>query len=129
MSVKWREGYTFVKKIGPVNWVVENKNGAQKVYHRNLIKLAGSRTEPEFIIQHKPYVLADKGASNIIQPRINIPTTSDPGVNSITTMASFSTIALFNCTTALDCGPHSAAQVQGCTQVNRGIYQCTHNCC
>ena len=59
MSVKWREGYTLVKKIGPVNWVVENKNGAQKVYHRNLIKLAGSRTEPEFIIQHKPYVLAD----------------------------------------------------------------------
>ena len=81
MSVKWREGYTLVKKIGPVNWVVENKNGAQKVYHRNLIKLAGSRTEPEFIIQHKPYVLADKRASNIIQPRINIPTTSDPGVN------------------------------------------------
>ena len=53
--------------------------------------------------------------------------TLDP--HSITAMASFSTIALFNCTTALYCGPHSAAQVQGYTQVNRGIYQWTHNCC
>ena len=70
-------------KIEPVNWVIEDKDGAQKVYHRNLIKLASSRTDPEFNIQHKPYVLADKGASDIIQLRVNIPKPSDPVANEI----------------------------------------------
>ena len=59
MSVKWRDGYTLIKKFGPVNWVVENREKIQKVYHQDLIKLAGTSTEPDFMVSHKPYVLKD----------------------------------------------------------------------
>ena len=58
MSVKWLYGpYTLVKRIGPVNWVVANKDGMQKVYHQDLLKYSGVRSEPEFTVEHKPYCL------------------------------------------------------------------------
>ena len=42
MNPKWLEGpYTIVKKIGPVNYAVQNRAGVAKVLHHNNIKPAG----------------------------------------------------------------------------------------
>ena len=58
MLVKWLyDPYTLVKRIGPVNWVVANKDGMQKVYHQDLLKYLGVRSEPEFTVEHKHYCL------------------------------------------------------------------------
>ena len=58
MSVKCRlyGPYTLVKRIGPVNWVVANKDGMQKVYHQDLLKYSVVLSEPEFTVEHKPYM-------------------------------------------------------------------------
>ena len=46
---KFRKGYTVVRKIGPVNWVIRNASGKEKVYHYSKLREAGtrwSRTNP-----------------------------------------------------------------------------------
>ena len=55
LSVKWKEDcdglpYTVMKRIGPVNYVLRNNKGVEKVYHRNLIKPALNKVEPTFTI-------------------------------------------------------------------------------
>ena len=54
LSAKWKEDvnglpYTVVKRIGPVNYAIRNSKGCEKVYHRNLIKPALERLEPQFV--------------------------------------------------------------------------------
>lgn len=39
----FREGYTIVKKVGPVNYVVRNGRGEEKVYHREKLRKAGQK--------------------------------------------------------------------------------------
>ena len=49
ISVKWKEDakgapYIIVKRIGPVNYAIRNSVGVEKVYHRNMLKAAGTNT-------------------------------------------------------------------------------------
>ena len=42
MSAKWKtdsqdKPYVVIKKVGPVNYAIENSSGVQKVYHRNIL--------------------------------------------------------------------------------------------
>ena len=79
MAVKWESGpYTLMKQVGPVNWVVENKKGVQKVYHQNLLKPAGSRKEPEFSVEHSPYSLKNAGNVHPHNHRINVHVSPEP---------------------------------------------------
>ena len=42
LSVKWNEGpYKIIKKVGPVNFAVENAKGVSKILHHNNLKPAG----------------------------------------------------------------------------------------
>ena len=53
LSVKWKEDtcnnpYVIIKRYGPVNYVLRNSKGVEKLYQRNQIKPALERTEPLF---------------------------------------------------------------------------------
>ena len=40
--MKWKEGpYRIVKKVGPVNFAIENIKGVSKIMHHNNLKPAG----------------------------------------------------------------------------------------
>ena len=57
MSVKWKEDnagrpYTIVAKVGPVNYGIQDSAGRQKIYHRNMLKLAGERKEATSVPYH-----------------------------------------------------------------------------
>lgn len=73
ISVKWKEDatgapYIIMKRIGPVNYVIRNSVGAEKVYHRNMLKAAGSVKKSQFS--------ASPQLSNIVQTDIRAPTTT-----------------------------------------------------
>ena len=75
LAVKWRAGpYTLVKSIGPVNWVVSNSTGVEKVVHRNLIKRAGTKRDSDEVIRYDGYKLHTQQQDNLI----NIPIPSEP---------------------------------------------------
>ena len=75
MAVKWLYGpYKLIKKIGPVNWGVANKDNHEKVYHQDLLKPAGISTDPNFIVQHKPYTLSNKQTN---RGKINITSSTE----------------------------------------------------
>ena len=57
ISVKWKEDnagrpYTIVAKVGPVNYGIQDSSGRQKIYHRNMLRLAGERKEASFVPSH-----------------------------------------------------------------------------
>ncbi len=71
MSVKWVYGpYKLTKKIGPVNWVVQNRKGSEKVYHQDLIKKSGTKLEPTFLPSHPPFSV--QPAQNKQAPKLSI---------------------------------------------------------
>ena len=42
LNVKWKEGsYIIDKKVGPVNFAIENTEGVSKIMHHNNLKPAG----------------------------------------------------------------------------------------
>ena len=56
MSVKWKtdfqdKPYVMIKKVGPVNYAIENSSGVQKVYHQNILRVAGKNLEADFSIK------------------------------------------------------------------------------
>ena len=56
MSVKWKtdsqgKPYVVIKKVGPVNYAIENSTGVQKVYHRKMLRVAGKNLESDFSIK------------------------------------------------------------------------------
>ena len=59
ISVKWKEDlqgvpYVVTKRVGPVNYVIKNSTGVEKVYHRNMLKAAGMRNEAQFSASLNP---------------------------------------------------------------------------
>ena len=73
ISVKWKEDakgapYIIVKRIGPVNYAIRNSVGVEKVYHRNMLKAAGTIKISEFS--------ASPQISNIAQTDISAPATT-----------------------------------------------------
>ena len=57
ISVKWKEDragkpYTIVAKVGPVNYGIQDSSGRQKIYHRNMLRLAGERKEASSVPHH-----------------------------------------------------------------------------
>ena len=59
LSVKWKHGpYKLTRKVGKVNWLVSNNKGEEKIYHQDLLKLAGVQAEPHFSTQHDHYSLS-----------------------------------------------------------------------
>ena len=45
LKPQFGEGYTVVRKVGPVNWVIRNAEGKEKVYHYSKLRAAGKRWE------------------------------------------------------------------------------------
>ena len=43
--------YVVIKKVRPVNYAIENSRGVQKVYHRNILRVAGKNLEADFSIK------------------------------------------------------------------------------
>lgn len=72
LSVKWNEGpYKIIKKVGPVNFAVENAKGVSKILHHNNLKPAGvnilqSESGPTYgVVWQQPLgaELSDEGAA------------------------------------------------------------------
>ena len=68
ISVKWKEDlqgvpYVVTKRVGPVNYVIKNSTGVEKVYHRNMLKAAGMRNEAQFSASPNP-ACTSLGADN-----------------------------------------------------------------
>ena len=74
ISVKWKtdsqdKPYVAIKKVGPVNYAIENSSGVQKVYHRNMLRIAGKNLAADFSI--KPNRLdSNRQATLVLQPII-----------------------------------------------------------
>ena len=51
MRPLFKEGYVVVKRVGPVNYVIRNESGQEKVYHRDKLKKAGTRWATPIFIQ------------------------------------------------------------------------------
>ena len=54
MAVNWKEDannnpYVVVKRVGPVNYSIKNSQGKQKIFHRNMIVPALTRSRPRSI--------------------------------------------------------------------------------
>ena len=86
LAVKWRAGpYTLVISIGPVNWVVSNSTGVEKVVHMNLIKRAGTKRDSDEVIRYDGYKLHTQQQDNFI----NIPIPSEPVMTDTTDREAF----------------------------------------
>ena len=87
ISVKWKEDragmpYTVVAKVGPVNYGIQDSSGRQKIYHRNMLRLAGERREASFVPDHRAETIAtstDTPMSVQVPWRVNtsMPTLAD----------------------------------------------------
>ena len=70
ISVKWKEDsagrpYTIVAKVGPVNYGIQDSSGRQKIYHRNMLRLAGERKEASFVPDHVAEITATSAGTPI----------------------------------------------------------------
>ena len=91
ISVKWKEAeagrpYIVTKRVGPVNYAIRNSKGAEKVYHRNMLKAAGVRTEAEFSassVGGNNLITCMPHTSVIIQQPIGIRAINPPQANPI----------------------------------------------
>lgn len=88
ISVKWKEDaeghpYIISKRVGPVNYVIKNRStGMEKVYHRNMLKPAGTRKEAQFTAAPIAHQGADETDVSTGSSSTSITFQAAPGVNS-----------------------------------------------
>ena len=66
MRPLFKEGYVVVKRVGPVNYVIRNEKGQEKVYHREKLKKAGTRWSSPLLIL--PQNQSDNTVTHTEQP-------------------------------------------------------------
>ena len=90
ISVKWKEAaagqpYIITKRVGPVNYATKNSKGGEKVFHRNMLRVAGMRKEAEFSaspFKHSDPVTNTSSTSIVIQQPIRAGAIVDPSPTS-----------------------------------------------